>query len=355
MQVNNVVKNKKYTYFIGIDISKNELDYAIIDDKKLLFHKECKNEPGAILAFVKELKSLPRFTIAKAIFCMEDAGVYGNHLFNSLGKLKANIVVENAYHLKHSFGMTRGKDDKIDSIRIAQYAQKNRDELKVWVRRRPILQQLVNLFVIRNRLLELSSVLINPLKEQNAFVKKELQLQSVQLCKRSADAVKSDLTDINSTIDKLIDSDENLKKLKTLITSVPNVGPITAMCIIICTGEFKEIKDPKKFACYAGIAPFKNESGKMMRKSKTSHIANKKMKALLHSCAITALRWDKELKAYYERKTLKEGKAKMAVINAIRNKLVLRIFACVNQERCFSRNYVNSKSAKTIEALPDEI
>ncbi|HEX9827742.1 MAG TPA: IS110 family transposase, partial [Flavobacteriaceae bacterium] len=34
-----------------------------------------------------------------------------------------------------------------------------------------------------------------------------------------------------------------------------------------------------------------------------------------------------------------EGKNKMSVINAIRNKLVLRIFACVNNNRPYQKKY----------------
>jgi transposase len=347
-------RTKKFTYFIGIDVSKNKLDYAVMHASELLFHREAKNESDAILTFVNELKMLPRFTIRKTIFCMEDTGIYCNHLLNSLKKLKANVIVENPLHLKYSSGMTRGKNDKVDAIRIAQYAKKNCDELNLWVSRRPIIDQLVNLFAIRNRLLGLSVALNAPLKEQNTFVRKEMQKLSLQSSKRSMDAFRLDLADINSAIDELIDTDEHLKRLKMLITSVPNIGSVTATCIIICTGEFKEIKDPKKFACYAGIAPFKNESGRMVRKAKISPIANRKIKSLLHICALAAIRWDKELKAYYERKTIKEGKAKMAVINAIRNKLILRVFACVNQDRCYIRGYVNSRSVIPADCLAVE-
>jgi hypothetical protein len=53
---------------------------------------------------------------------------------------------------------------------------------------------------------------------------------------------------------------------------------------------------------------------------------------------MSALRWDKEIKAYYERK-LKEGKNKMSVINAIRNKLLLRIFAVLRDQRPYVENY----------------
>jgi len=62
------------------------------------------------------------------------------------------------------------------------------------------------------------------------------------------------------------------------------------------------------------------------------------MKMLLHLCATSAIRSKGELQDYYLRKTT-EGKNKMLVLNAIRNKLVLRIFACVKENRKYKENY----------------
>ena len=45
-----------------------------------------------------------------------------------------------------------------------------------------------------------------------------------------------------------------------------------------------------------------------------------------------------DLQEYYIRKVA-EGKNKMSVLNAVRNKLVLRIFACINQDREYEKNY----------------
>lgn len=63
------------------------------------------------------------------------------------------------------------------------------------------------------------------------------------------------------------------------------------------------------------------------------------MKTLLHLAALVALQHNKDLKTYYERKVSEERKNKMCVINAIRNKLVLRIFAWVNQGKEYEINY----------------
>jgi transposase len=333
---------KKFTYFIGIDVSRNKLDYAVLKDKQLVVHRETSNKPEAILAFVTELKTLTDFKISKAVFCMEQTGFYCNHLLNVLKKLKAYVAVENPVQIKNSLGLLRGKNDKIDAIRIAQYAQRNKTELKRWTPRRPIVVQLMNLIAIRNRLLGVSVALKTPLKEQLTFIKKGIQHESIQSCKRSLTAIEEDLFDINTSIESLINADDRLNRLKKLITSVPSIGPVTAIQIIICTNEFRDINNPKKFACYAGVAPFKRESGKMIGRAKVSHVANKKIKSLLHICAMGSLRYNKELIAYYERKTKTEGKPKMAVINAIRYKLILRVFACVNQDRCFVEDHIRA-------------
>ena len=65
-------KKNRYKFFIGSDISRNELDFVVMENKILLFHKEIKNEQGAIISFVSELKKIPGFKMTKSLFCMED-------------------------------------------------------------------------------------------------------------------------------------------------------------------------------------------------------------------------------------------------------------------------------------------
>lgn len=336
---NEKVRKKNYSWFVGIDVSKNTLDYAVMRHHQLVFHERRQNQPEDIVAFVGKLKELPKFTISRTIFCWEASGLYGNHLLKCLEKLKANIVVENPLIIKNFLGMTRGKTDKDDAERIAAYAQKNHNDLIFFTARRPVITELASVFALRNRLLGLSLALTTPLNEQKLYIKKNLQNQSLQLCKKSNKSIREDLGAIDTFIDKLVRTDAKLKLLMERITSVPGVGRITALQMIISTNEFIDIRDPRKFACYAGVAPFKTESGLMMKRSRVSHFANKKMKSLLHMCALTAVSTDEELKNYYQRKITAENKPKLAAINAVRNKLILRVFACVKQERCFVREF----------------
>src|SRR5690606_36505633 len=84
--------------------------------------------------------------------------------------------------------------------------------------------------------------------------------------------------------------------------------------------------------CQAGVAPFEHSSGKSIRgKTRVSHMADKSIKTLFHLAAMAVLnRKSSELKDYYERK-IAAGKNKMSVLNAIRNKIIQRIFAVVQR------------------------
>ena len=127
-----------------------------------------------------------------------------------------------------------------------------------------------------------------------------------------------------------------------LITSVSGVGQIVAINTLVVTNEFKQIVNPKEMACNCGVVPFKYDSGKSVRsKAKVSHRANRPMKVLFHLAAMSAISSDGELKNYYLRK-VEEGKNKMAVINAVRNKIIHRIFACVRNQRKYEKKYVHA-------------
>jgi transposase len=342
-------RKKNYTHFIGIDVSRNKLDFAVIKAGRLLFHKETLNQPVDILAFVGELKAMTGFTMTRSVFCMEHTGFYCNHLLEALRRSKANIVMENPVQIQQSLGILRAKNDKIDAIRIADYAFKCKENLRLWMPRRPLLLQLAAIFTLRNRMTAIEAGLKNGMKEQTTFVKKGVHTQTLRLCTPTLDAIRLDLKAIDKETQRLVTSDDRLQQLFTCITSVPSIGKITAVQLIITTNEFLDIRDPKKFACYAGVAPFKQESGKMKGKSRISKIANKKVKALLHVCALNAVRTDEELKTYYIRKTA-EGKARMAVINAVRNKLILRVFACVNQGRPYQKDYVRPGAQQQVHS-----
>ena len=332
----------EFNYFIGCDVSKKKLDFAIMRGKEFLYHKEIANEASAIKSLKGEFKKLPEFDLAKAIFCMEHTGIYSNHLLVFLHNKKANICLEAATHIKNSLGNIRGKNDKVDAIRIAEYAYKNREELRLWQPKREVVQKLAYLATTRARLVEAQKQLKTPLNEAKEFISKSVATQLAKTCQSSLKSIAEDIEKIEEEMDELIKSDEELNRLFSIVTSVKGIGAVTATQVIITTNEFKDINDPKKFACYAGVVPFKKESGMFKGKARVSNMANKTVKALLNMAAFSAIAHDPELKKYYERKINEEKKPPMQVVNAVRNKLVLRIFACVKQNRKYQKNYTRN-------------
>jgi len=234
-----------------------------------------------------------------------------------------------------------GKSDAVDARRIAEYAYRFRDQMRLWEPPRQIVQQLSYLSAVRQRLIQVYNLLAVPLAEQESFVSTSLQKKLQATSKKSLVALKDGQKAIDSQISALIDGDGRLKKLFELIVSVPGVGPTTATEMLVASNEMKSITDPKKMACQAGVAPFVYSSGTSVRgKTRVSHQAQKRLKSLFHLGAMSAIRIKGEIQDHYQRKG-SEGKNKMLVLNAVRNKLIHRIYAVVKRGEKYDKTYLS--------------
>ncbi|WP_428666477.1 IS110 family transposase [Runella sp.] len=326
-------------YFIGIDIAKTSLDWAIYDGKKVVFQTSTVNSVAGIKTAVRLLKKLPGWNPHQTVFCMEHTGIYNAHLLDFLHKLHFPIWLESSLQIKKAGGLQRGKTDSIDAQRIAEYAFRFRDHLRLWEPPRGIIQKLSMLSAARQRLIGVYNQLAGPLAEQQGFITPTLQKQLQKSCQASLKALEADRKSIDKAIDQLIANDEQLAQLFGLITSVPGIGTTTATEVVIATNELKAITDPKKMACHAGVAPFNYESGSSVRgRPGVSHHARKRLKSLFHLAAMSSIRMKGELQNYYQRKVA-EGKNKMLVLNAIRNKLIHRLYAVVARGEKYDKNY----------------
>src|SRR4051812_16596607 len=121
----------------------------------------------------------------------------------------------------------------------------------------------------------------------------------------------------------MIKEDQAINNNYRLLLSVPSIGHLTAVYIIICTNNFICKITGKQLCSYAGVAPFANTSGSSIKgKDKVHKMANKELKKLLHMGALSVITHCPEFKDYYERK-VKEGKHQLSVINAVKSKILL--------------------------------
>lgn len=325
-------------YFLGIDISKKTIDTALTVNGIDFIAVRLDNQQKTIDAFFNDLKKqISSFT--KLIVCMEHTGVYCQPLLEVLVRRKIDVCVEPALQIKQSQGMTRGKNDKVDAQRIALYALRNKERLTLWKPQRQSIQQLKALLVTRERLVKMRTQLQVPIAEATEFIDQTILKQMVKHCSSTIKSLHKDIERIELAIDELVKNDARLSEQCALATSVPGIGKITSLNMIISSGEFIRIREAKKFACYAGVAPFEHSSGTSYRgKTRVSKMANMTLKRLLHLAAMSAIQCCDELKAFYYRK-VDAGKNKMSVINAVRNKLISRVFACITHQKKYQKVY----------------
>jgi transposase len=326
-------------YFFGVDISKLTLDIALLAPNGITSTFKIKNSKDDIKKFLTEIKKLHGFKYSEIFFCAEHMGVYADFLTNVLSSKKIDLCLESALQIKKSLGIQRGKSDSLDAIRIAEYAKKNHPTLKIWNQPRECIEQLKKLTTIRKRLVKVRAMLINEEKVSGYFLDRERNKELNLSYEKTLTAVNQDIEQIQIKIDSIINDDPRLSNLMAIITSVPCIGKVIASQIIISTNEFLNITTAKKFASYCGVAPYEWSSGTSLnRRHRVSFYANKELKANLHLAAMVSISRsnNNSLKDYYLRKQ-KEGKNNMLILNAIRNKLIHRIFACVSQNKLFSR------------------
>ena len=328
-----------FCYFVGIDIAKDTLDWAVCTQQGAQLSTHTANTLAGIKTALAELKALPGWNPKQAVFCMEHTGIYNAHLLELLYELQLAVWLESSLQIKQAGGMQRGKTDKVDAQRIAQYAYRFRDQMRLWGPPRQVIQKLAFLSATRQRLNQAYNLLAVPVAEQETFISRSFQKALKVNVNKSLTALHEEQKAVELQIAQLIQADARLKELFDLMVSVPGIGPIIATELLIATNEMQSISDPKKLACHAGVAPFEYRSGSSIRgRTKVSHQARKRLKSLIHLGAMSAIQVRGDLQDYYQRK-LGEGKHTMLVLNAVRNKLIHRVCAVVRRGKKYDKFY----------------
>ena len=309
---------------VGIDVSSATLDICVISDQ---------SQQSFIIN--NDVRSICKFfsTYSECLIIgMENTGRYNWALYEVLKETVHQVFVISPLHLKKSMGLVREKNDKIDAIRIAAFVRKNHTELPRWKPSSQTIQKLKILLTERSSRIKAR---IQLLKQQHDYAKmKHLAMDKylTQLNKQQLAVINKQITLLENDIEALIKNDEQMHSQAKLMRSIPGVGKVLCWMMLAKTEGFQVITDPRKMACYSGVVPFANRSGTSVKgKYRVSSYADKAMKATLHLAAMSAIRLNNELRQYYLRK-LAEGKNKMSALNAIRNKIIHRIFAVIKKQ-----------------------
>lgn len=312
---------------VGIDVSNATLDICVSDSS---------GQRSFIIS--NDIKAISKFFLAypqSLIIGMENTGRYNWALYEVLKDLHHKVFVVSPLHLKKSMGLIRGKNDKIDAVRIAAFILKNYPDLPLWKPSTFSVQKLKILLTERNARVKAKSILLKQQKDYARMKHLGLDKYLQGLSKQQLAVLTRQIRQIESDMEALIRADEQMNKQAKLIRSIPGVGKVLCWTMIAKTENFTMITEPRKMACYSGVVPFSNSSGTSIRgKDRVSNYADKAVKTILHMAAMRAVRLKNDLQAFYLRK-VSEGKNKMSVLNAIRNKIIHRIFAVVRNQKIY--------------------
>lgn len=327
----------KVQHIIGADLSKRSIDLVYHSTNT---HMKIDNSTNGFSDLIEWLQRL-NLNISETMIVMEHTGLYSYCLENFLHQHQIAFCKVNALEIKRSIGLVRGKTDKLDAARIADYGYEKRSKLTVNQPRSNDLKRLQVLHSSYQRLVRHRAALINAIKEYKhiGISEKDLVIQTQQQLIKNFD---KQIQKLMFEVEMIINQQPALNKNFLLLQSIKGVGKILALTVIIKTHNFTRFVSARKFACFCGTAPFDHSSGTSIKKrARVSHLADKQMKTLLDLSAKSAIQYDKELRHYYLRR-IADGKSKMSTINIVRNKILYRMFAVIKRQTPFSENYLQA-------------
>jgi transposase len=316
----------------GIDMSKEKFDVNFLSPNNKPKGFIVKNDLKGITVF---LETLPK----DAVLCAEHTGVYGELLMFIANCMDIPLSLSTGYEIKHSLGLLKGKSDKIDAQRIREYGERFFDKLKYVKYAQEDIKELKELYSMRTQLVKERKMLLTHEKG-----KKHMPYNSIKIHKLVSNVfncLDASISEIEFEITRIIMSNPELANNYKLVTSIKGIGQVTTCDLIIKTGNFKDIDTARKAASYAGICPFPNQSGKMVKKSKVSHMADKELKTLLYLCSVVAINRNPEYKLYYLRKK-QEGKPYFLTMNNVANKLLRTIYSIIASKKEYTLGYVTT-------------
>ena len=312
----------------GIDVSKDTLDACLLPAPGGKGRdRTFDNTPDGHAALAVWADQLAGG--ATLGFCLESTGPYGEALATALADSGRYVAVVNPARVKYA-GLMRGqgnKTDRADARLIAEYAQRERPT--AWQPPRPEVRELQGLSRRRDDLRRLAA------GEKTRLAAPGLTPAVRKSLTRAVAFLEREAGRLQAQADASVAADEGLRAGRELLRTIPGVGPVAANAILA------ELPDPSRFAtaqqaaAYAGLAPREFRSGTSVRKrTRLSKAGNARLRKALYLPALTAVRFNPVVAAFYER-LVAAGKPKMSALGACMRKLLMIAYGVLKSRTPF--------------------
>ena len=297
--------------FFGIDVSKAALDLAQWGKKEV---KRFENDAANIAAMAEMLSSETVVTL----IVVEASGGFEQTMVTELAAASLPIVVVNPTRVRN-FARAKGqlaKTDQIDARMIAAFAQAIRPEV------RPLgteEQQLIKALVTRRRqLIDMQTAE----KNRRTSINPEL----LPRLEKHLDWLATELAEIEEDLNDWVDQNAQWREKRISMESVPGVGKITSFTLLAELPELGTLSR-QKIAALVGLAPFNRDSGRFRGRR---HIfgGRSDVRSVLYMAALSGIRYNQVLKAFYNR-LIAKGKLPKVALTACMRKLLTILNAIV--------------------------
>jgi len=294
-----------YKNFYGIDVSKDWLDIAT--EKQSFKIKQSK----------KHIKKFIRNHIdnKQATLCaLESTGGYEHLVSKCL--TEAGIDVHVAHPNKVVFfARSKGRLAKTDAI-DARLLQEYGKGLHTNEIRRPLPEEQLRIHELSARLIQLK---LN--KHQEGC---RLQRANTPEIKKSITTmiknIEKEIKSIEKVLLKIIDNNEQYKRLYDILQSMKGVGTVLALTLITELSELGKLNN-KQIAALVGVAPITQQSGKWTGRAAIKY-GRHNVRKILYMGALVASKHNAKLKEFYER-LVGQGKPKKVVLVAVMRKMIV--------------------------------
>ncbi|MBB1340008.1 MULTISPECIES: IS110 family transposase [Pseudoalteromonas] len=317
--------------FIGIDVGKEKLDISWLRDvvKSKKKTKIFKNNPKGYQELVAWLIKNTNLEAQDIVITTEPTGVYSEPLMYFLyeqGFILLHVNPGKAKQYASSLGLVH-KTDKSDATMLARYGHDQQHSLLSW---QPEPVEARELKVMTRRLEALEQDLR---REENRYEAVGFSGASTRVTQSIEDMIavlKTEMGKLKNDIDEHIDRHPQLKKNRQLLQSIKGVGEVISR-MMVSLMACKQFKNAKQLACYLGLIPKLNESGKRAGKTTLSKEGPGYIRAKLYMAAVVAVQHNPDIKAQNKR-LVEQGKTKMQAIGAAMRKLTHICFGVVKNQ-----------------------
>lgn len=297
-----------YNKFIGVDIGKLTFYAAVHGDKKI---SEYDNTAEGIELFIEDYRKV----FPTALCILETTGGYEMRLLLTLCTAGFAVHRANTRKVKHfirSYG-NDAKTDKLDTRSLALYGYERGARLELYT---PASKDALALYELVQRRQDLKRILV---AEKN-----RLQAPRANVIKDSCQIMIVTLTEqiklITEKLQLLIDVDPILRKKQETLKTIPGIGDIISMELVILLPELGTL-NRRKIASLAGLAPKANDSG-LFKGYRATGYGRGGIKPILFMSAMAARNSNSNLKSYYNH-LVAAGKKKIVALTALMRKILV--------------------------------